>query len=82
MITFTQSDYRRELYICGGWNLPPDDDLPRTPECDDLDSAQRKRYLRETLCNPGRHQPAGGTQAHQIGASGCVGDPEGPADLD
>ena len=28
MITFTDSDTRRETYILGGWNLA-DDDLPR-----------------------------------------------------
>ena len=49
MITFTQSDYRRELYLCSGWNINTDDDLPHQPESDELDSAQRKRYLRQTL---------------------------------
>lgn len=49
MITFTQSDYRRELYLCSGWNISTDDDLPHQPECDELDSAQRKRYFRQTL---------------------------------
>ena len=57
MITFTQSDYRRELYLCSGWNINTDDDLPHQPECEELDSAQRKRYLRQTLCGAGGHQP-------------------------
>ena len=81
MITFNHDQRRRESYICGGWNIA-DDDLPHQPECDALDSAQRKRYLRETLCNPRGHQPAGSAQADQIGASKQGGDQGGQTALD
>jgi len=46
MITFNHHQRRREAYICGGWNIGADDDLPRVPECDPLDSAQRRRFLK------------------------------------
>lgn len=64
MITFAQSDYRRELYICGGWNLSPDDDLPNQPECP-LDSAQRKRYLKSAPTRCSHRQPDGGNVEEQ-----------------
>ena len=82
MITFNQYQRRRESYINGGWNINIDDDLPRAPECNDLDSAQRKRYIRETLCGIGGHQSAGSTQAHPSGTprQGC--DQEGQSHLD
>ena len=46
MITFDHDQRRRESYICGGWNIGTDDDLPHQPECDVLDFAQRRRYLK------------------------------------
>ena len=49
MICFKQSDYRRESYIHGGWNIGE-------PECP-LDSAQRKRYLRLTPAGRPHRQP-------------------------
>jgi len=39
VITFTDSDTRRETYILGGWNLA-DDDLLHPPEVDPMSSAQ------------------------------------------
>ena len=72
MITFTQSDYRREPYLCSGWNISTDDDLPHQPECDELDSAQRKRYFRQTLCGAGGHQSAGCTSRIQSGRLGTA----------
>lgn len=57
VITFTDSDVRRECYILGGWNLA-DDDIPRRPEPDPMCSAQARRAWRE--CSPAvpRHKPA------------------------
>ena len=46
MIAFTEYQRRRESYIQGGWNIGTDDDLPNAPECDVLDSPQRRRYLK------------------------------------
>ena len=46
MIAFSESDYRREQLINGGWNLA-DDDRPRPPEPDPLSSAQARRAWRE-----------------------------------
>jgi hypothetical protein len=39
--------HRRERYSLSGWNLT-DDDLPNVPEISPLDSAQAKRWARET----------------------------------
>jgi len=35
----------REQYCRHGWNLF-DDDTPKSPECKDIDSAQRKRWIK------------------------------------
>ena len=82
MITFTQSDYRRELYLCSGWNISTDDDLPHQPECDELDSAQRKRYFRQTLCGAGGHQSAGRASQDSIRTPGGCCNQEGSSDMD
>lgn len=60
MVAIVHAQYRRESYIHGGWNIGVDDDLPHAPECDPLDSAQRKRYLRSTPACCSHRKPDGG----------------------
>lgn len=47
MITFVDSDTRRECWTAGGWCLR-DDDTPGVPDVDPMASAQARRAWRQS----------------------------------